>query len=506
MGKMDILIVGGGPSSVAAICAIVDQAIEGDLCRRVRVIVVERSGEAGRGVAFGTTDSGHLTNMPAHALRIPPKEKHDFLKWAVAQGRVSPFVGRGSVYVPRSDLGDYLAVRGAEACVEAERHGMRIDFVADDVVRLRRDQGRWTAELGSGRVLHADQVLLAIGNQPSARFRRLRGAPGFIPHAWPAERLADIPKDARVGLIGTSLTSIDVLVTLETLGHQGDVAWGSRSGRLPSVRPDYDPDQEIRHLAPERLARLVAAQGRGLTLDQLFALWTMDCLDAGLPATAIDFMRPDGRDALERLRDELGASGGRDLRFSLLRAASEHSAHAWRALSPNARHAFADRWSTAFGAAAYPCPPRNGARMLGWLESGRVALPGRLAAGPETVRACAGGFELTFRDGSVKRVDRLIDATGGGYDLAASSDPLIRGLLADGHLRPHPFGGGDVVFETGAVIAADGRIAEDLHLVGAQTRGVHFFTNSLEKNALAACAAVRSMFRPLRQARRLAVA
>ena len=85
MGKLDILIVGGGPSSVSAICAIVDQAIEGDFCQKVRVIVVERSGEAGRGLAFGTTDDGHLTNMPAHSLRIPPREKHDFLKWAVAQ-------------------------------------------------------------------------------------------------------------------------------------------------------------------------------------------------------------------------------------------------------------------------------------------------------------------------------------------------------------------------------------------------------------------------------------
>ena len=79
MGKLDILIVGGGPSSVSAICAIVDQAIEGDFCQKVRVIVVERSGEAGRGLAFGTTDDGHLTNMPAHSLRIPPREKHDFL-------------------------------------------------------------------------------------------------------------------------------------------------------------------------------------------------------------------------------------------------------------------------------------------------------------------------------------------------------------------------------------------------------------------------------------------
>ncbi|SFJ31074.1 FAD/NAD(P)-binding protein [Albimonas pacifica] len=506
MGKLEILVVGGGPSAVAAICAIVDQAIAGDVCRKVRVTVVERGGEAFRGLAFGTEDDGHLTNMPAHSLRIPPREPHDFLKWGVEHGHVSTFAARGSVYVPRRVLGDYLAARAMEACEVAERHGLQIDLMGGDVVRLKRDGEGWTAELATGRTLRADQVLLTIGNLPSSRLRRLEGATGFIPHAWPARRLEAIPRDARVGVVGTSLTAIDVLATLESQEHEGPVTWGSRSGLLPRVRPDYDADQEIRHLTPERLQRLATAQGRGLSLDQLFMLWSMDCVDAGLPVERIDFLRPDARDPAERLRDELAASGSPDLRFSLLRAATENSAHAWRALSPHAKRTFSKRWSTAFGASAFPCPPRNGARVLGWLESGRVSHPGQLATGVDAVRACSKGFEMTYADGSVERVDWLIDATGGGYELTASGDPLIRGLLADGHLRAHPFGGGDVDFETGAVIGRDGRVARDLHLIGAQTRGVHFFTNSLEKNALAACAAVRSIFRPQRQARRLAVA
>src|SRR2546429_9273294 len=84
------------------------------------VVLVERTGRCGSGVAYGTDDPGHVLNVRAGAMGAHPDRPGDFLAWLHRRGEevsARSFVRRGlyGVY-----LGDVLARAEAAARGRAE--------------------------------------------------------------------------------------------------------------------------------------------------------------------------------------------------------------------------------------------------------------------------------------------------------------------------------------------------------------------------------------------------
>jgi uncharacterized NAD(P)/FAD-binding protein YdhS len=68
------------------------------------------------------------------------------------------------------------------------------------------------------------------------------------------------------------------------------------------------------------------------------------------------------------------------------------------------------------------------------------------------------------------RVDRAVNCAGTDRRLASSSDPLLRGLIADGLAVPDPLGLGWCTGERGALIDRDGVTAEHFFYLGPMLR------------------------------------
>jgi uncharacterized NAD(P)/FAD-binding protein YdhS len=220
-----IAIVGAGASGVLAALHLLDGPGP-----PVRLLLVERSSKAGRGVAFSTDRRSHLLNVPAASMSAFERDPGHFVRWLGGNG----FPNAQDDFVPRGLFGQYL---GESLLSWAHlREG-------DDLVETARDEvvdvdaaGGPTLVFAGRQPAKVDAVVLATGILPTRWPRGLenwRDNERCISDPWRPEVLDQIDPAATVTLLGTGLTAIDVLLTLAERGHHGSVRAISRHGLLP---------------------------------------------------------------------------------------------------------------------------------------------------------------------------------------------------------------------------------------------------------------------------------
>src|SRR5436190_19226043 len=76
--EIPVAIVGGGFSGTILAAQLARQGI--------RSVLIDGSGRVGKGVAYSTTESAHLLNVPAEAMSAWSGEADHFARWFEAQG------------------------------------------------------------------------------------------------------------------------------------------------------------------------------------------------------------------------------------------------------------------------------------------------------------------------------------------------------------------------------------------------------------------------------------
>lgn len=80
-------------------------------------------------------------------------------------------------------------------------------------------------------------MILCLGHTKLSDYYELEGNEKFIYDPYPLiKTLNNINDKEDIGILGSSLTSIDVSVVLKERGHQGKIHMLSRNGLLPAVR------------------------------------------------------------------------------------------------------------------------------------------------------------------------------------------------------------------------------------------------------------------------------
>ncbi|MFG1921332.1 FAD/NAD(P)-binding protein [Cryptosporangium sp. NPDC048952] len=208
------VVIGAGASGVLTAVALAARP-------GAPVTVVESAPELGRGVAYSTTDYGHLLNSRTETMSLYADRPGHFLEWCRERGLYCGPAG----YAPRTTYGRYLGealenlVRGSGGRVRVVR-GRAVSVLGDAV------------QLADGRMLPDDDVVLALGHPP-ARTSDI--------DPWTSGALDRIGRYDDVVLLGTGLTAVDVVVTLAGRGHLGRITAISRHGLLPRVHVDPPP-------------------------------------------------------------------------------------------------------------------------------------------------------------------------------------------------------------------------------------------------------------------------
>jgi uncharacterized NAD(P)/FAD-binding protein YdhS len=100
--------------------------------------------------------------------------------------------------------------------------------------------------MNEGSVTEAKALVLAVGNQePDSLSAFARIGDCFISNPWGAEAQAAVETLAATGdaalIVGTSLTMIDLALSLDSAGHNGRIVAMSRRGLVPRGHADIEP-------------------------------------------------------------------------------------------------------------------------------------------------------------------------------------------------------------------------------------------------------------------------
>ena len=447
-----VLIVGGGFSGATAAVQLVRRSP-----RPLAVTVVEPRPRVGPGLAYSATDPEHRLNGPVLTHTIDPEDPGDLLAWCQRQGVFErdpgAFSATGKPFVRRADFGDYLAaavqahaVWPATGATLAHRRGLAVGAAvrADGVALTLQD----------GATLQGDLLIVATGNaRPRLRAPfdpALNGHPRVWPEPLDPARPPLLPADARVLVVGSGLTALDLLCTLLRQGHRGPIEVLSRRGLRP--RPQA-PDPV---LPP------------GMALPRV-----LDLINAELPAWLRDARPRSARGWTRALRlrirqgqarGETWHAGFDELRNTVWRA--------WPLLPAAEQRRFLQRLRTWYDMHRFRTPPMTDARVQAAQAAGQVRYR---AARVQSVQALADGtLQACWTDAGGPRCeafDAVFNCT--GLDAAAQADdnPLLASLCAQGLLCADAAGLGFAVDAHGAALAADGQPQPRLRVIGPPTAG-----------------------------------
>lgn len=429
-----LAIIGGGFSGAS-----LTGAVLGACGAETLVVLIERSGDPGRGAAYGTKCSGHLLNVPAQNMSAIADDAEHFLRWARLHydSRVEP-----GDYVPRRVYGQYVEAALSEARATT---AAGFEWKRDGAIAIKQIDGKAEITLGSGSKVLADRVVIALGNFPPAnpRFPGQKEASSlYIANPWSATALEGVADDGSVLLVGSGLTSVDVAIALRERGFKGKVHLLSRHGLLPQPHkaaaawPAFWSKESPR--TARELLRLIRSQVRQAENEE------------GNWRAVIDSLRP-------------------------------FSQGIWRGLPLNEQRRFLRHVRAYWDVHRHRVAPQIGAMLKSELGDGRMQLhAGRIVEYSEDSK----GVLIAYRErhsGDVRSlgVDYVINCTGPDSDLRRINDPLLKNLLQQGLVRTDALSLGLDASDDGALFGADGVASNLFYTLGPLRKGTLWETTAV---------------------------
>lgn len=399
----------------------------------LRIALIERRGEFGPGLAYSTKDAGHLLNVRAGNMSAFPDDPDHFIRWlAKRDGGKAAHGSTGLVFATRRDYGAYIA----EVLDEATRNSAfaQVERVYGEAVALTPVPNGVRLQLDGLRHIDVRQAALCTGHlrplPPSGLGLDVLNSDRYVPDPWDEAALDRIDKDARVIVLGSGLTMVDVVLTLLSKGHRGDILALSRRGLLPSPHADISPFVS------------------GLLRD-------------GFPDTVRGLLRALRRDAA---RAEALGVGWRSA-FDALRP---YHHKIWRGLPLTEKRRFIRHVRPYWDIHRHRMAPQVARRIEELLSHERLTVQaGRLASAAlttdgltATVRPRGGGAPWSVE------ATALINCSGPSSDYYRARDPIVQVALEQGLARPDPLNLGLDVTPEGALIGVDGRPSRHLFAFG----------------------------------------
>lgn len=436
----DILIIGGGLSGAMLAAQLLR------LPGQRRVLVIEPRAELGRGEAYSAVELGHTLNGNAARMSVDPDNADDLTHWLTEHIAAGGWPESDEQHVPVSELfpprglfGVYVQQRLAEAQAVGALKGARVEHVRAEVVDLETLSDSVRLSLSDGQQLQGAYAVLATGMFPAARTPQTEssGLNAAALDPWDVAAMRQLDPQSTVLIIGSGLTMVDAVVSLEQAGHRGPIEVFSRHGLLPHVR--RQPPAWVDFLAEDHSIR---------TPRQLVRELRRHCRDA--IAQGIDWQAP-----LDTVRAHIG--------------------RLWSQATDVQRRQFVRHVRPWWESHHHRSPPLSAELVARLHGEGRLRIHAASFKGLEpasdgeaTIRIRRRGEAQTC----VVHGAALINSSGIEYDWRRVARPLPQQLLARGLVRPGPLALGIAAAVDGAVLSADGQVASRLFAMGPPLRGM----------------------------------
>ncbi|MGD2185074.1 MAG: FAD/NAD(P)-binding protein [Desulfobacterales bacterium] len=408
----------------------------------------------------------HITNMCAKDMGIRLGNPADFHDWvSINQDRLQarfPWLHDSSYshgqcsHYPRAIMGEYLKERFHEAHQKAQALGLKVElFAQSEVVDLeeRSDKIHLTVKrLVSGSIFScfADRVLLATGHWFEKKKQNT-----YFPSPWPAKHLLQrIPEGETVAVIGTSLSAIEVVLTLTSNGRfmRGDpdelvyeppsnprrFALYSRRGLLPKVRGKTGKYRNT-YLTRKNVRRLVVENQGVLTLEAVFQLLNLELEAAyGHPINWKEVVNPTraAADLLQQYLEDAKSGDGPDGELiwqTVLHQSFEMVREIYLKLRLEDKKRFDKEYTSIFFTHAATQPSINAQKLAALMKSGIVEVY-KLGRNYQFVKnESSNEYEFVYEDpkGNIRRdaYRYVVNARGQAKSIKTDPSILTKNLL-----------------------------------------------------------------------------
>jgi uncharacterized NAD(P)/FAD-binding protein YdhS len=382
--QVPVAIIGGGFSGTI---------LAAQLARRgIKSVLVDGSGRLGKGVAYSTTEPSHLLNVRAEGMSAWAGEPDHFAKRFEAEG------GERRDFAQRRLFARYLG----EILDQAVASGL-VQQLCESAISASREAGGWRIEFGNGQSLGSQVLVLAIGNQEPDTLRAFAEAGSrFVTNPWGANAQSAVQEIASGGtsalLVGTGLTMIDLVLSLNAAGHQGSILAVSRRGLVPRSHANFEP---------------AAVRSDDLPGENLRAMWRWlrrRSAEVGWRA-AVDSLRP-------------------------------HSNALWQGLGAEQQRRFLRHVRPWWDVHRHRIAPAVANIVAQLIAEGRLEI---IAGRVVSARACQDGIEVEIRrrGSKLSRTEDFayaFNCTGPLHSIAHTRDPLLRSLFDEGLIRSDHLG------------------------------------------------------------------
>ena len=435
--QFDVLIVGGGFSGTMLAVHLLR------LSSSLSVAIVDRGTLPGRGLAYSSPHRFHLLNVPAGEMSAWPDAPDDFLRWA----RIHYDAGlQTRSFPPRAVYGAYVESLLKTTLAECGRERLR--WIQDEALSLYRRKSKVAVQMKVGRELLASVVVLATGNFPPANPRTpgLKASTSFyLQFPWASDALENLPPGGSVLLLGSGLTSVDLIMALKSKGFRGTIHVASRKGLFPRARRQQRPDEPWplfwNHTSPRTvrgLVRLIRSQVQAAAEKGINWRPVIDCL------------RPVTQDI-------------------------------WRSLPREEQKRFLRHARAYWDVHRHRVAPEIADLLADMQSEGQVRLhTGAITRYSEDDgRAEVEYWDRESRTGKILRIDRVINCTGSENDCRRIDEPFITSLFVQGFARPDPLFLGLDVDGDGALIDYQGIPSPLLYAIGPTRKGCLWETTTV---------------------------
>lgn len=425
-----ITIIGGGATGILlAINLIKHQKNE-----LTEINLVEKKEKVGRGVAYSTATNFHLLNVPANKMGAFPDDLEHFYRWLTAQG----YEYFASDFVPRKIYGDYLRANFAET-LKNKAPNITINVFDDEATDVLVDDRQAQVILDSGEILYSDKVILAFGNflppHPKSESQSFTDSEKYFQNPWNARNFDKIQKSDNVLILGTGLTAVDTVLSLQNNQHTGKITLFSTRGLLPAVH-------ELGFVYPSFGEEL---NGQ-IKITELFKIVRRHIKNA-------EKQNSNWRAVIDSLRP--------------------HTQKIWLDLPIAEKRYFMQHLSRYWNVARHRMPPECAEILNDMLAKNQLEiLNGRL----KNIELNKDGrFDVRFSTANQENnltADVIFNCIGSESDFSKINSTLVKNLVGKGLIKPDVLKFGIDAKPDGRTIDKNGKISDKIYTIGTALKGI----------------------------------
>lgn len=366
-----------------------------------------------KGLAYATNDPQHLLNVRASRMGAFAENPEDFLRWLTShqvrwRELHDDFADKeynGDSFVPRMIYGAYLEDIMTATREIAKQNGHDVHLHDGKVQHITLDL-RFITESEES---YADKIILATGHygarelpaDPACQHHSALLHSPWQPAAAKAFRLhynsREWGKDSHIVVLGTGLSAVDMLHSLDRLGFPGKVTALSRHGNLPETHAE---------------STLVTLDGEDVET---------------YPDTA--------QELYAKLHEEITAHGENWRGY--VDGLRPHTNAIWQRLPDEEKQRFIDGYLHWWSIKRHRMSADSSELVARWQETGKLKVR---AATLEHIGHDGEHFLLKLESARPLRADAVINASGYRYRAEPSRGGLVAHLQHQGVIRPSSLG------------------------------------------------------------------